>query len=278
MKSGSADGGEAPGSFIVNEDGGMVVSDGLGTSVNGGEGPGIAPKCTNVDKSKVLPSELAAVPAGAFAMGCNGAVDTECREDEKPPHQVTLKAFEIDKTEVTQAQYFLCVESGKCTYPKCPWDPCARPNHPMGCVTRGQAETYCGAVGKRLPTEAEWEKAGRGTDGRKFPWGNDPITCALANSSSCAKDLEPVGLHPLNASPYGVLDMAGNVVEWTKDYYDQSFYASSPPNDPTGPQVSSHFVGRGGGFLSEPIWQRLGSRDSYPSGYTRVSLGVRCAK
>jgi formylglycine-generating enzyme required for sulfatase activity len=278
VHSGSVDGGAPPGSFIVNDDGGLVVSDGLGTSDNGGEGPGVAPQCTDVDKSKVAPSEMANVPEGAFLMGCNETVDTECREDEKPAHQVTLRAFDIDKTEVTEAQYFLCVDSGQCTYPKCTWDPCARPNYPISCVTHAQADTYCKSVGKRLPTEAEWEKAGRGTDGRKFPWGNGPISCFLANIVDCVKDLEPVGIRPQNASPYGVLDLAGNVVEWTNDFYDETFYASSPPNDPTGPQVSSHYVGRGGGFLSEAIWHRLSSRDSYTSAYTRVSLGIRCAK
>lgn len=278
VSSGSVDGGEPPPSFIVNADGGVVIPDGLGTSTSGDEGPGVAPKCTAVDPAKVVASELAQVPGGPFSMGCNAAVDQECRADENPPHDVTLKDFEIDKTEVTQAQYFLCVDAGKCTYPKCPWDPCARPTHPISCITHGQAEAYCSSIGKRLPTEAEWEKAARGTDARKYPWGNGPISCFLANIAECTKDLEPVGTRPQNASPFGVLDMAGNVVEWTKDYYDESYYSGSPPTDPQGPQVAPEFVGRGGGFLSEPIWQRTSSRDSYPPGYTRVSLGIRCAK
>lgn len=278
VHSGSVDGGDAPGTFVTDQDGAVIQGDGLGTSTNGGEGPGVAPSCTNVDVSKVTPTDLVPIPAGDFTMGCNAAVDQECREDEKPAHTVTLHDYSIDKTEVTEAQYFACVAAGKCTYPKCPWDPCARGNYPIGCVTRPQADAYCAFVQKRLPTEAEWEKSARGTDGRKYPWGNGPISCFLANIEGCAKDLEPVGKHPENASPYGVLDLAGNVVEWTKDFYDPNYYATSPPADPPGPPQAPEYVGRGGGFLSEAVWQRTSSRDSYPVHYTRISLGIRCAK
>lgn len=278
VHAGSVDGGAAPGTAVTEADGGAVIGDGLGTSTSGGEGPGVAPTCTTVDITNVPPTDMAHVDAGAFTMGCNAAVDTECRDDEKPPHQVTIHDFDIDKTEATQLQYFACVQSGKCTYPKCDWDPCKRPNYPMNCITRAQAENFCLAMGKRLPTEAEWEKSARGTDGRKFPWGNGPISCALANIAGCTNDIEPVGNHPENASPYGVLDLAGNVVEWTNDYYDSTYYATSPDTDPQGPSIAPEFVGRGGGFLSEEIWHRTSSRDSYPPGYTRVSLGVRCAK
>jgi formylglycine-generating enzyme required for sulfatase activity len=278
VKSGSVDGGEPPGTTIFNADGGQIVGDGLGTNANGGEGPGIAPSCTAVDPAKVAPSEMLPVAAGPFKMGCNEAVDPECREDEKPSKEVTIKAFEIEKTEVTKAQFFLCVAAGKCTYPKCPWDPCKDANFPISCVTRQQAQQYCEYAGKRLPTEAEWEKAARGTDGRKYPWGNDAPTCAIANIAGCANALEPVGQHPNNASPYGALDLAGNVVEWTKDFYVETYYQTSPTVDPQGPESASHYVGRGGGFLSEPIWQRTSSRDSYTGGYTRVSMGVRCVK
>jgi formylglycine-generating enzyme required for sulfatase activity len=278
VHSGTVGGGEAPGTLIVNADGGTVVGDGLGTNANGGEGPGIAPSCTDVDISKVPKTELADVPAGSFRMGCNDALDRECREDEKPAHDVSVSAFKMDKTEVTTAQWFVCVSAGKCTYPKCPWDPCVHGNYPMSCLTREQAESYCAFVGGRVPTEAEWEKAARGTDARIYPWGNDAVTCALANMDGCAKDLEPVGAHPGNASPYGVLDLAGNVVEWTRDFYDAHYYQSSPPVDPSGPPTGTHYVGRGGGYLSEAIWQRASSRDSYPAGYTRISMGVRCVR
>lgn len=278
VHAGSADGGPPPASYVADIDGGKIIADGKGTSTAGGEGPGVAPECTAVDPAKVAVSDMALVPAGPFTMGCNESVDQECRADERPSHEVTLKAFEIDKTEVTRAQYYLCVASGACTFPKCPWDPCAKPTVPVSCLTRSQALTYCEFVGKRLPSEAEWEKSARGTDGRKYPWGNEAPTCALANIAGCGTDLEPVGMHPGNASPYGVLDLAGNVVEWTTDFYEAEYYATSPGVDPTGPQSASHYVGRGGGYLSEAVWHRTGSRDSYIAGYTRVSLGVRCAR
>jgi formylglycine-generating enzyme required for sulfatase activity len=242
------------------------------------EWPGKAPMCTNVDPAKMVPSPTVAVPAGTFKMGCVPEVDTECQEDEKPSHEVNLGAFEIDKTEVTLAQYFACVKDGKCTYPKCDWDPCIYPDIPIACVKYAQAEAYCGFVGKRLPTEAEWEKAARGTDGRKYPWGNAPIDCNLANREGCGGLPWMVGSHPDNAGPYGALDMAGNVVEWCKDFYDPTFYATSSTENPSGPAAGDNYVGRGGSYLSADVWQRTSARDLYEPTYTRESMGIRCAK
>ena len=238
---------------------------------------GVAPSCTNVDPAKMPPGPLVSVPAGTFTMGCNAALDTECRDDEKPPHSVTLPAYSIDKTEVTQAQYFACVKEGKCNYPKCVWDPCAQPDNPIACVKNAQAATYCAWASKRLPTEAEWEMAARGTDGRKFPWGNMPASCDITNMMGCGNVVSPVGTRA-DVSPFGAFDMGGNVVEWTADWYDQAFYAMSPAASPTGPAAGAEHVGRGGGFLSEEIWHRASARDFYESTYTRVSMGFRCAK
>lgn len=242
------------------------------------ESPGKAPKCTDVDPAKMVTSPTVAVPAGTFRMGCIPELDDECRDDEKPLHEVDVAAFEIDKTEVSYAQYFACVKDGKCTYPKCEWDPCANPELPIACVKQGQAEAYCGFVGKRLPTEAEWEKAARGTDGRKYPWGNDPIDCNLANREGCGGVAWNVGSHPANASPFGALDMSGNVVEWCKDFYDPAFYGVSQPTNPSGPAKGESYVGRGGGFLSANVWHRTAARDLYEPTYTRETMGIRCAK
>jgi len=227
------------------------------------------------------PSAVVDVPAGAFTMGCNPAVDEECRSDEDPGHDVALKAFRIDVTEVTQAQYYACVASGACLAPTCDWDPCgARANHPVVCVSRVDAIAYCTQQQKRLPTEAEWEKAARGTTGAKFPWGNDPVDCAHANLAGCMNGTEPVGSHPSGISPYGALDMAGNVVEWTADVYNPTYYVTSPLADPPGPAATPQygsFVGRGGGWNSTEIWQRASARDDYEGTYFKKTFGIRCA-
>ena len=130
--------------------------------------------------------------------------------------------FSIDRTEVTVAAYAACVRSGKCTQPgtgdNCNWGKESRASHPINCVDWKQATAYCAAAGKRLPTEQEWEHAASGTDGRTYPWGNqEPSNQACWNRSdgTC-----PVGAFPAGASPYGALDMAGNVWEWTSSNYD----------------------------------------------------------
>lgn len=269
IQPGTGDGG---GGSFVTPPSGMAGVD-AGTP----EMPGVAPSCTNVDPAKMPPGPLVSIPGGSFMMGCNPAVDNECRDDEKPAHNVTLPAFSIDKTEVTQAQYFGCVKEGKCNYPKCVWDPCAQPDNPIACVKNTQALNYCQWASKRLPTEAEWELAARGTDGRKYPWGNAPATCDLTNMLGCGASTLPVGTRG-DISPFGVQDMGGNVVEWASDWYDPAYYATSPSVSPTGPATGSEHVGRGGGYLSEEIWHRASSRDFYENTYTRASMGFRCAK
>jgi len=221
--------------------------------------------------------EMVQVPAGEFLMGCNTAVDAECRGDEQPSHTVFVSEFQIDKVEVTQGMYAACVQAQECDPPSCEWD-CSLTNNPAGCVTRDQANSYCTWAGKRLPTEAEWEKAARGTDGRKFPWGNDPPTCDLANISGCGQVAQAVGSHPAGASPYGALDMAGNMVEMLADWYDAGYYQVMPTSDPKGPASGTTYVGRGGGWKSDPVWQRTSVRDWYEPVNAGRSLGFRCAR
>jgi formylglycine-generating enzyme required for sulfatase activity len=227
--------------------------------------------------SDAAPSDMVGVDAGDFAMGCNEAVDDECDDDETPQHTVTLGAFEIDVTEVTQEQYSTCVAAGACPEPACPWD-CARANLPATCVDWAAASSYCAWADKRLPTEAEWEKAARGSDGQKYPWGNDDPSCSLTNMLDCVGGVMPVGSLPDGASPYGALDMAGNVVELVADFYDANYYADSPAEDPTGPAQGSRYGGRGGGYKSEAVWQRASKRDWYDGDDEGPSLGFRCAR
>lgn len=243
-----------------------------------GHEQGPPPGCV-VDASKTESMQTVDVPAASFGMGCNASVDNECRDDEKPQHNVNLGGFSIDQTEVTQAQYALCLQDGACTKPYCVWDPCSNPKLPMVCIDYDQAVAYCNHLGKRLPTEAEWEQAARGTDGRKFPWGNDAADCEHANMDGCG-GVKTVGSLPAGGSPFGALDMAGNVVEWVADAYDAAYYASSPSDNPQGPArtAQSWMSGRGGGWRSEEIWQRTSSRDLYEQTYVKDSLGFRCVK
>jgi formylglycine-generating enzyme required for sulfatase activity len=216
------------------------------------------------------------VPASMFAMGCNAALDMDCKDDENPSHMVSIGTFAIDKTEVTQAEYSSCVQAGKCNAPSCDWD-CSQSTFPAGCLNWADAKAYCTFVGGHLPTEAEWELAARGTDGRVYPWGNDAPTCDLVNMDGCGEKAQAVGSHPSGASPFGAVDMAGNVVEMVADYYAADYYATSPATNPTGPASGAHFVGRGGGYKSEAVWQRTSARDTYDADDTSTSLGFRCA-
>jgi formylglycine-generating enzyme required for sulfatase activity len=258
---------------VTKVDGGEITDR---ATPNGGIAP--PPGCV-VDPATVAPMESLDVAEGEFAMGCNAAVDDECHADENPQHNVSIRPFAVDKTEVTQAEYAVCLQNGQCTKPYCKWDPCAAPTLPIACVSYEQAQRYCASIGKRLPTEAEWEKAARGTDGRKYPWGNDPPDCDKTNMDGCGGP-KPVASVPAGASAYGALDMAGNVVEWVSDVYDEAYYASSPPSDPTGPAPAptAKHGGRGGGWRSIGFWSRASTRDFYEFDYVKDSLGFRCVK
>jgi formylglycine-generating enzyme required for sulfatase activity len=223
------------------------------------------------------PGEVVSVPGGDFLMGCNEAIDDDCSDDEKPSHTVTMSSFEIDATEVTQLQYTSCVIAGACEPPACGWN-CDTGNLPASCVTWGQANAYCSWANKRLPTEAEWEKAARGDAGNKYPWGNDKPDCTRANMTSCGEAPKPVGSLDAGKSPYGAFDMAGNVVEYVADFYDADYYASSPTSDPAGPDTGMRHGGRGGGFKSDAEYLRASKRDWYDATDSAASLGFRCAR
>src|SRR6201999_2606732 len=159
-------------------------------------------------------------------------------------------------------QYAACFAAGACSAPNCPWD-CSKSDYPATCVTWDQAKSFCDWAGKRLPTEAEWELAARGTDALKYPWGSDDPDCSLTNMAGCGDETMAVGSLPDGASPYGALDMAGHVVGVVADYYDAAYYASSPSDNPTGPESGSRYGGRGGGFKSDANFQRTSKRDWY---------------
>lgn len=235
------------------------------------------------------PAPMVLVPAGEFIMGSN-----EGNADEKPAHQVYLDAYYIDKHEVTIGQYgeFLDVNSFD---PPPLWTTMAQPsyeNRPVVNVDWKDASNYCKWAGKRLPTEAEWEKAARGTDGRIYPWGNDPPSPARANFGKDRdkwnnhEALVPVGQMKEGKSPYGVYDLAGNVWEWVNDWYDPDYYAASPSRNPQGPISGKFKVIRGGSWDLAPERLRSAQRDlnvptttDYDSpAYRNFNSGFRCAK
>ena len=227
--------------------------------------------------------QMVHIPAGEFTMGSTRA------ENEQPVRQVYLDAFWIDMYEVTNQQYALCIEAGACTDPAFDYSSTRDSyynnpdyaNYPVIYVTWPQAQTYCGWAGGRLPSEAEWEKAARGaTDERSYPWGNQAPDCNLVNfggDEGCVADTSAVGAFPEGVSPYGVMDMSGNVWEWVADWYDENFYANSPLENPQGPADGLQRVLRGGSWYKFANAIRVSYREvNVPEGRWN-HLGFRCA-
>jgi eukaryotic-like serine/threonine-protein kinase len=220
------------------------------------------------------------VPAGTFSMG------SETSSEEKPIHSVYLSAYYMDKFEVTNAAYKRCVEAGICDPPKqsnsftrtAYYDNPEFDDHPVIYVDWNMAKTYCEWRGARLPTEAEWEKAARGTDGRTYPWGND-IGCDKVNyKSNCVGgDTTKIGSYIDGVSPYGMYDMAGNVWEWVNDWYDGSYYSTSPASNPQGPTLGQYRVLRGGTWYINDYYVRSASRFRSVPTSTYYDIGFRCA-
>ncbi len=238
--------------------------------------------------TKISPKDgmvMVNVPAGEFLMGSNNAIDNQAYSDELPQHTVYLDSFWIDNTEVTNAQYARCVGVGQCTPPyktRSSTHPSyygdnQYANYPVVYVDWNQAQMYCTWAGRRLPSEAEWEKAARGTDGRIYPWGDTAPDQSLLNYNQNKGDTTAVGSYPSGASPYGVLDMAGNVWEWVNDWYSNSYYQHSPARNPTGPDSGTSRVLRGGSWDRDDRHVRSAGRyANYPE-YWYNYLGFRCA-
>ena len=229
------------------------------------------------------------LPADGFWMGCNDKDDSQCKLDEYPFHAAIVDSYEIDVRQVTAASYEACVDTFTCfppgSGPGCNYQVAERANHPINCVNWYDAETYCAWIDKRLCTEAEWERAARGDDGRKYPWGFNEPDCDLAvmpdegGTAGCGTGgTLPVGSKPDGASPYGVLDMSGQVYDWTADWYWEVYYEVAPQVNPTGPDTGLFKVRRGGGFDSPVKDLRVSSRHQSTPSYGAVNFGFRCCK
>jgi eukaryotic-like serine/threonine-protein kinase len=247
------------------------------------------------------------VPAGTFIIGMTDEdvdiVLAQCYEyhvvcfrkeyeDSTPQHDVYLDAFWIDQTEVTNNQFRQCVLEGKCLTPtrECSggnptYRDSGKGNYPAVCMDWYYVQAYCEWAGRRLPTEAEWEKATRGVDGRIYPRGDQSSRCHLANYEGCVGAADKAGLRPDGASPYGVLDMFGNVNEWVSDWYNPDYYQYSPAENPLGPDASESYyahgrevrVVRGSYWKENPYLLRIASRHFSPPSTMSYSRGFRCA-
>jgi formylglycine-generating enzyme required for sulfatase activity len=273
------------------EDGGGGGDDGGGSET--GEGADGTTRCTDV--AEPCPPGMTYVACGPFLMGAGGP---EAPADEKPDHIVKVSAFCVDTTEVTNAAYAECVRDGACAPPHSPAsetrgsyysDP-SFADYPVVHVDWGRARTFCGWVGKRLPTESEWEKAARGgcefaapascgaEDERAYPWGAAVPDCATANSSGCVGDTDRAGARPGGASPHGVQDMAGNVAEWVGDWYAADAYESCATGctDPAGPASGTTRVVRGGSWRDPVADVRVSWRGAYARDFADSAIGFRC--
>ena len=283
--------------------------------------PTLAPGATAISQKDGMVQVY--VPAGDFEMG-SADDDPDADDDEKPRHTVYLDAFWIDQTEVTNAMFaefvaetghqtdaekegsgWAClldsngeldcgyVDGANWQHPQGPEsDLDALDDYPVVQVSWNDATAYCAWVERRLPTEAEWEKAARGTDGRKYPWGNDAPTgellnfcdqnCPFDHRNSISNDgyerTSPVGHYLSGTSPYGALDMAGNVWEWVSDTYDSKYYASAPRENPTGPHAFGSKVLRGGSWDFSKLVTRVSVRYKYNVNNRGEGSGFRCAR
>lgn len=244
------------------------------------EAAGLGAEPASTGREQPISEAMVEIPAGPFVRGTD-----QGGFDEQPKRTVYLSGYAIDRYEVT---YFNYMEFVKATGQRNPGPPARYaknlgrmrgPNQPIVYVSWEDAQAYCQWRGKRLPTEAEWEKAMRGTDGRLWPWGdrNDPEAANLARVNDGAEVTAPVGSFPKDVSPFGVADGLGNVMEWVADWYGETYYRDGPVRDPQGPPSGVFKVLRGGGYTSTGSDLRVTSRSKMVPDFRDETIGFRCA-
>lgn len=230
------------------------------------------------------------IPEGAFTMGSNDGLPNE-----RPEHKVWLDSYYIDQYEVTMTLYAKFMEETKRRAPPL-WDEDAvvsSGNRPAVGVTWEDADAYCRWAGKQLPTEAQWEKAARGTDGRRYPWGHMQPFVDIANYNRGQWVSYPITLQPVDSgvegmsvrhgtttggrSPYGIFHMSGNAAEWMADWYDREYYQKSPERNPKGPDSGEKKIIRGGSWADLPAGIRTTIRIAAEPDYRDLTVGLRCA-
>jgi len=250
-------------------------------------------------QASITAVDEAYIPAGPFAMGCAEDFSSlHCDGDARPIHLVYMDAYYLDRVQVTNSQYAACVAAGACPSPlsiasATRPDYYTNPNYaqyPVLNVTWEDAYAYCQWVGKRLPTEAEWEKAARGADLRPFSWGFEEPTCERSNIAllapgevtphPCVGDTVPVGSYPQDVSPYGVLDMTGNARDFVNDFYLTTYYSKSPYYNPQGPETNQgkDHLARGGDWYAHPRLATNWVRHDEASAFLYQHISFRCAR
>jgi formylglycine-generating enzyme required for sulfatase activity len=245
-----------------------------------GSSPVIEPDSDVVSQEEPAREDMVTIPAGPFVRGT-----TSGGFDEQPERTIFLDTFAIDRYEVTNHQYQQFVLATGHRKPGLPsryakgGGKIKGTNQPVVYVSWDDATEYCRWKGKRLPTEAEWEKAMRGTDGRLWPWGN----IEQANGANWARVNDgyevssPVGNFRADKSPYGVMDGAGNVLEWVADWYQETYYRDSPGQNPPSPEHGTYRVLRGGSYTTTGGDIRITSRSKMMPDFRDETIGFRCA-
>ncbi|MBI4400493.1 MAG: SUMF1/EgtB/PvdO family nonheme iron enzyme [Nitrospirae bacterium] len=235
-----------------------------------------------------VPEGMVRVPAGWFRMGSDPHADPDAGPQEQPQQWVYLDAFAIDRYEVSNVQYLRFVLATGAPWPpywKSDPFPDKMASHPVIGVSWEEADAYCRWAGKRLPTEAEWEKAARGTDGRLYPWGNQPAGWGRSNIAHPGSKrgikyppLANVDRYERGVSPYGAYQMAGNVAEWVADWFDPESYQHETHYNPEGPVVGQEKVFRGGSWNEDPEVARSAGRGARAPDHRSYLIGFRCAR